>query len=235
MSWCELAFLHWPFPKNVLESGLPRGLELDTFEGEAWLGIVPFRMADVRARLLPPVPTLANFAELNVRTYVVAGGKPGVWFYSLDAESLLAVRAARRGFHLPYLDARMAVARDGGIVSYRSERTHPGAPEARFVARYRGTGRQARALRGSLEHWLTERYCLYAADEKGKLFRGEIHHRKWPLEEGEVELDQVDMTRLVGASLPDSHPLVHVSERIDVIAWWLEPLESEMAHGRESS
>jgi uncharacterized protein YqjF (DUF2071 family) len=227
MSWRDLAFLHWPVPKNLLESGLPRGLELDTFEGEAWLGIVPFRMADVRARLLPPVPTLANFAELNVRTYVVVGGKPGVWFYSLDADSFLAVRAARLGFHLPYLDARMAVARDGGVVSYRSERTHRGAPEARLVARYRGTGNRAGAVRGSLEHWLTERYCLYAADEKGKLFRGEIHHRKWPLEEGEVELERVDMTRLVGTSLPDSRPLVHVSERIDVIAWWLEPLESD--------
>ncbi len=225
MSWRDLAFLHWPLPKDVLSRDLPAGLELDTFQGEAWIGVVPFRMADVRARFLPPVPTLTNFAELNVRTYVVAGGKPGVWFFSLDAESFLGVRAARAGFHLPYFDAAMSVARSEGGVSYRSERIHRGVPEARLVARYRGLGEMARAEPGSLEYWLTERYCLYAADRRGRIFRGDIHHRKWPLESGEAELERIDMTRLLGASLPDSRPVMHVAERIDVIAWWPTSIE----------
>jgi uncharacterized protein YqjF (DUF2071 family) len=160
------------------------------------------------------------FAELNVRTYVAAEGKPGVWFFSLDAASRLAVRAARAFFHLPYFDARMSCRREGAVV-YRSERVHRGAPEAFFAASYRGTGGPAS---GELERWLTERYCLYAADGRGGLFRGEIHHPRWPLETAEAEVESMDMTRLLGFGLPDQKPLLHFAGRLDVVGWLLEPV-----------
>jgi len=222
MSWRDLAFLHWPVSPETLRSHLPLGLALDTFEGQAFVGVVPFWMSGVRPRFTPPLPGLATFAELNVRTYVVADDKPGVWFFSLDAASRIAVRGARALFHLPYFDARMSVRRetDSGI-RYRSERTHRGAPEAILEARYRGLG-PARAT--PLERWLTERYCLYAASRDGRLFRGEIHHRPWPLRDAEVELDRLDMTRLLGLELSGPPALVHFSERLDVVAWLLEPV-----------
>ena len=219
MSWWDLAFLHWPVAPDVLRARIPPGLELDTFEGEAFLGVVPFHMTGVRPRFAPPLPGVSSFVELNVRTYVVAGGKPGVWFFSLDATSRLAVRGARWSFHLPYFDARMSSTREEGFVRYRSERVHRGAPEARFAARYRGVG----SARGTdLERWLTERYCLYSSQE-GRLFRGDIHHRPWPLESAEVEMEILDMTRLLGIELPPAPPLVHFAERLDVVGWLLTP------------
>jgi uncharacterized protein YqjF (DUF2071 family) len=218
MSWRDLAFLHWPVSAAVLREKIPPQLTLDTFGNEAFLGVVPFHMTGVRPRFVPPLPGVSSFVELNVRTYVVSEGKPGVWFFSLDATSRLAVRSARRFFHLPYFDARMSSSRAEGGVDYRSERTHRGAPEARFAARYRGTG----SARGSdLERWLTERYCLYAANGDRALFRGDIHHPPWPLENGEVEIGTVDMTRLLDIDLPLKPPLVHFAERIDVVGWTL--------------
>ena len=219
MSWWDLAFLHWSLAPDVLRARIPPGLELDTFEGEAFLGVVPFHMTGVRPRFAPPLPGVSSFVELNVRTYVVAGGKPGVWFFSLDATSRLAVRGARWSFHLPYFDARMWSTREEGFVRYRSERVHRGAPEARFAARYRGIG----SARGTdLERWLTERYCLYSSKE-GRLFRGDIHHRPWPLESAEVEIETLDMTRLLGIELPPTPQLVHFAERLDVVGWLLKP------------
>jgi uncharacterized protein YqjF (DUF2071 family) len=225
MSWRDLAFLHWPVSADALRERIPSGLTLDTFDNQAFLGVVPFHMAGVRPRFFPPLPGVSSFVELNVRTYVVAEGRPGVWFFSLDATSRIAVRGARRFFYLPYFDARMSSVRREGFVHYRSERTHRGAPEARFAARYRGTGR----ARGSeLERWLTERYCLYAA-KGGRLFRGDIHHPPWPLENGEVEIETLDMTRLLDIDLPRTPALVHFAERIDVVGWPLEESSSRLS------
>ena len=221
MSWHDLAFLHWPVRAQTLREKIPPGLTLDTFENEAFLGIVPFHMTGVRPRGVPPLPGVSSFVELNVRTYVVAEGKPGVWFFSLDATSRLAVRGARWLFHLPYFDARMSSSRRDGFVHYRSERIHRGVPEARFAARYRGTGS---ASGSELERWLTERYCLYAANEGGRLFRGDIHHPPWPLQIGEVEIETLEMTRLLEIDFPRQPPLVHFAERLDVVGWSLRPL-----------
>jgi hypothetical protein len=219
MRWHDLLFAHWPVPAAELRPQVPRGLELDTFDGEAWLGVVPFTMSGVRPPFTPPLPGVSRFAEMNVRTYVTAGGKPGVWFFSLDAASRIAVRAARTFFHLPYFDARMAVASRDGFVHYRSERTHRGAPEARFAARYRGAGA---SVRNDLASFLTERYCLYAARSDGRLYRGEIDHPPWPLQLAEAEIETLDMTRLLGMDLPDTRPLLHFASRLDVVAWLLE-------------
>lgn len=219
MRWRDLAFLHWPVDSARLAGLLPAGLELDTFEGQAYVGVVPFEMDRTRFHWLPPIPTTVRFLELNVRTYVLAEGKPGVWFFSLDAASWLAVRGARAGFHLPYFDARMSLKRDLDRVDYSSERTHTGAPSARFVGRYRVTGPARASLPGSLEHFLTERYCLYSLGSRG-LLRGEIHHAAWPLRQAEVDLEVCDMTRLLGLELEGPPPLVHAVDTLDVLGWW---------------
>lgn len=219
MTWNALAFLHWPVPAAPLAARLPPGLRLDTFRGEAYLGVVPFEMAGTRFRFAPPLPTATRFPELNVRTYVTHGDRPGVWFFSLDATSKLAVRGARQTFHLPYMDARMRLEREGEWWRYESERTHRGAPPAHFAGRYRPAGSPSPARAGTLEHFLTERYCLYASGRRG-LVRGEIHHAPWPLRPGEAELEACDMTRLVGVELAGPPPLVHYAASLDVAAWW---------------
>lgn len=220
MTWRDLLFMHWPVPAGELRPLIPPALGLDTFDGSAWLGVVPFRMTDVRPRFFPAVPWLSAFPELNVRTYVTAGERPGVWFFSLDAHNPVAVRLARATFHLPYFDARMSCRAEGGEeVRYRSVRTHRGAAPAEFAARYRPVGEEIQSRPGTLEHFLTERYCLYAADGKGMVRRGEIHHRLWPLRPAEVEVETLGMTGQIGVVLPDTPPLLHFSERLDVLAW----------------
>src|SRR5688572_7946289 len=203
MRWHELLFLHYPVPPAALRPLIPPSLELDTFDGSAWLGIVPFRMTGIRPRLGPCLPWLSAFPELNVRTYVTAHGKPGVWFFSLDASNPLAVRAARRCFSLPYFDARIRCRREGDVIHYHSVRTHRGAPPARFAARYRPTGPARGAAPGTLEYFLTERYCLYAAPARNgccgpQTYRGDVAHAPWPLQPAEVELEEVAMTGQLG-------------------------------------
>ncbi len=222
MRWHDLLFMHWPVPEDWLRPLIPPALHLDTFDGSAWLGVVPFRMEDVRPRFLPTIPRLSNFSELNLRTYVTHRGKPGVWFFSLDAHNPIAVRLARSTFGLPYFDADMSceTAR-GGEVRYRSVRTHKGAPPARFVGRYRATGERFDSRPGTLENFLTERYCLYSAGVggNGRVRRGDIHHRMWPLQSAEVEVEELEMTARIGVSLPDTKPVLHYASRLDIVAW----------------
>ncbi len=226
MSWHDLLFMHWPVPADQLRPLVPSALNLDTFDGDAWLGVVPFRMSGVRPRLMPAVPGLSGFPELNLRTYVSAGGKPGIWFFSLDAHNPVAVRLARATFKLPYFDARMSSRKEGEEIHYRSTRTHRGAPPAEFVGRYRPAGGPFESRPGSLENFLTERYCLYAADGRGNVRRGDIHHQLWPLRPAEAEVETLRMTGQIGVALPDTPPLLHFSERLDVLAWPPRRLES---------
>ncbi len=217
-SWSDLLFAHWPVHAEVLRPLLPAGLELDTRDGVAWLGVVPFRMHGVRLRGLPPVPTTHAFPELNVRTYVTHRGRPGVWFLSLDAASRVAVRAARAWFRLPYYDARMRCDADGDAIRYASLRTHRGAAPAELRARYAPTGAPWLARAGTLEHWLTERYCLYAAGPRG-LLRGEILHVPWRLQNAEAEIELNTMARAAGIALPRIAPHLLFVRRIDVVCW----------------
>src|SRR5918998_2146298 len=219
MSWRDLLFMHWPVRADSLRPLLPSALSLDTFDGSAWLGVVPFRMTGVRPRFVPAVPPLSNFPELNLRTYVTAGGKPGIWFFSLDAHNPLAVRLARATFHLPYFDAEMSCDATDGEVAYRSVRTHRDAPPAEFEARYRPVGEPFESGRGTIENFLTERYCLYSADKRGVVRRGEVHHQMWPLQPAEVEVRTLAMTRQIGLELPETDPILHFSRRLDVLAW----------------
>jgi uncharacterized protein YqjF (DUF2071 family) len=219
MSWHDLVFMHWPVDEGALRPLIPPALSLGTFNGSAWLSVTPFRMSGVRPRFLPSVPLLSNFAELNVRTYVTFEGKPGIWFFSLDAGNPLAVLLARATFHLPYYDAEMSCSVVDREVRYRSVRTHRGAKEAQFVGRYRPVGEPFNSRPGTLEHFLTERYCLYSADKKGGVYRGDIHHHPWPLQRAKIEIGSLVMTEQIGVVLPETEPLLHFSERLDVLAW----------------
>jgi uncharacterized protein len=160
-----------------------------------------------------------DFPELNVRTYVVADGKPGVWFFSLEAENFFAVAIARAWFHLPYFRARMSCEEHDGSIHYKSARTHGAGPEAILEGRHRAFGKTFESKPGSLEHFLTERYCLYTADGEGRIIRGEIHHPPWTLQSAETEFTRNTMSEAAGISLPGQNPLLHFARRQDVVVW----------------
>ncbi len=221
MNWHDLLFMHWPVCVDSLRPLIPSALAIDTFDNQAWLGVVPFRMTGVRPRYTPTLPLLSAFPELNVRTYVTANEKPGVWFFSLDAANPIAVRVARRAFHLPYFDAAMTVVNRNNEINYESLRTHKGAARASFRGCYKPGSDVFLSARGSLEYWLTERYCLYAANRRGRIFRGDIHHGRWPLQHAEAEIETNTMTEQLGFSLPRTKPLLHFAKRLDVVAWLL--------------
>lgn len=225
-TWRNLLFAHWPVPAALLRPLIPETLAIDTYDGAAWVGVVPFRMTAVRLRGTPYTPFADTFPELNVRTYVLPRGadsegtsKSGVWFFCLDAGSRLAVEAARRFFHLPYFKADMRVVEDGDTIHYTSHRTHRGAPPATLVASYHPIAPVTLSEPGSLAHWLTERYCLYAADRRGHLYRGDIHHDRWPLQAAEAEIATNTMAAAHGITLPDTPPLLHFARRIDMRCW----------------
>jgi uncharacterized protein len=219
-TWRDLLFAHWPLPEHALRPLIPAGLTLETFDGQAWVGITAFVLTGLRPRAVPGIPGVSRFPEINVRTYVTAGGKPGVFFFSLDAGSALAVTGARALYSLPYFRARFTVrAGAQGSIAYSSRRTHRGASRAEFSAEYRPTGDVALAGEGTLARWLTERYCLYAIDRRGGLHRAEIHHPPWPLQPAHAEIRRNTMTEGLGVELPDVPPLLHFSRRLDVHVW----------------
>lgn len=221
MTWRDLCFLHWPLDPDLIARTLPAGVEVDTRAGRAWLGAVPFRMTGVSPRLLPDVPGVSAFPELNLRTYVTVDGVPGVWFYSLDAAQPLAVRLARRLFHLPYFDARMWVDRREGVTRYASLRTHRGERPARFAAAYRPVGPALNPAPQSLDAWLTDRLVLYSADGRGRVFRGRVAHVAWPLRRAVAVVGENTLTDGLGVSLLGEPHLLH-AEHLEVRAWPLE-------------
>ncbi len=218
-TWHDLLFAHWPLAPEVLRPLVPASLPLDTFDGRAWIAVVPFRMTDVAPCGVPALPGLSAFPELNVRTYVTREGRPGVVFFSLDAASRLAVEAARLTYRLPYYHSVMSVAADGEGVRYSSRRLDRRAPPAELRARYAPVGPVFRARPGSIEHFLTERYCLYAPASGGRLYRAEIHHPPWPLQPAEASIEQNTMAAAQGVRLPADPPLLHFARRLDVFVW----------------
>lgn len=215
--WRKLLFAHWPVPAEMVRPLLPAGLALDTWDGQAWLGVVPFQMEQVHFRGLPGIPTATRFDELNVRTYVTADDKPGVFFFSLDAGSLLAVLGARALFALPYYHARFAIAAEGDTIDYRCERLGSGKPRAVFEANYQPMGPVRLAPPGSLEDWLTARYCLYTT-RGARLMRGEIHHAPWPLQPATADIVRNTIAEPAGIRL-SAPPLLYYSERLEVVVW----------------
>jgi len=223
-TWHDLLFAHWPVPVKVIRALVPSALTLDLYKGTAYLAVTPFWMSGVRPRLVPAAPWVSTFPELNVRTYVtLAGNRPGVFFFSLDAGNPMAVEIARRTFHLPYYRARMTARwvgdGDARAVSYESHRTDARAPAAELVGSYAPTGPVFTSEPGSLEHFLTERYCLYAADSSERLYRADIHHVPWPLQPARAHFDVNTMTASLGITLPDVPPLLHFARELDVRVW----------------
>lgn len=221
-SWRNLLFLHWPVPTSVLRPLVPAPLELDLHEGEAWVGITPFGLHDFRPRALPALPTISSFPELNLRTYVRARGKPGIHFFSLDAGSALAVAGARTFFRLPYHRADMGIEEREGEVRFRSRRMDD---EARFTARYSPTDHASEPQPGTLEHFLTERYAFFVVLRSGQILQTEIHHRPWPLQPAEAEVQENTLPETHGLPAPGASPLLHFSRQQDTLLWMPTELE----------
>jgi uncharacterized protein YqjF (DUF2071 family) len=220
-TWHDLLFAHWPLPAAAIRPIVPAQLELDTFDGSSWVAVAPFHMSRVRARGTPPIPGLSRFPELNVRTYVTRAGKSGVYFFSLDAANLPAVWAARHFFHLPYFFAAMTSKDVQGTIHYDSHRRGPAAD---FGGQYRPTTDVRFRKKGSIEHWLTERYCLYTT-HRGQVYRGEIHHQPWPLQDAEAEIKTNTVATAAGISIPATAPLLHFAKRLEVLIWPLRRAE----------
>ncbi|MBB5345561.1 YqjF family protein [Tunturibacter empetritectus] len=231
--WNDLLFAHWPIAVEAMARLLPAGLEVDRFDGRAWVGVVPFWMDQVRTRAVGErcvtVPSAGKFCELNLRTYARSQvtGLRGVYFFSLDAASAMAVMGARTLFHLPYFlaDMRRKTAQDGTI-EYRSRRLLTGR-SVRFEASYRGLGEVARpSAGGTLEHFLTERYCLFTP-HGGRVLVGHIHHLPWPLERAEAEIRVNELPAAHGIALPNHAPVLHFARELNVYIWSLREDRSE--------
>jgi uncharacterized protein YqjF (DUF2071 family) len=217
--WHDLLFAHWRCPLTDLRPLIPEPLEIESFDGTPWISVIPFYMSGVRMRGAPPVPTAHAFEELNVRTYVTLNGRPGIWFFSLDAASLLAVVGARVGAYLPYFRASMTMTRQDGVIRYVSDRWSIAGPPASFAAEYRGVGPESNPAPRTLEHFLTERYSMYSSDGK-RLWRGDIYHPRWSLQDAEARIDRNSMIAAAGIGAPEGAPLLHFAKFQDVRFWW---------------
>ncbi len=203
--WAGLLFLHWPVDPAIIAGRLPPGLHVDTFEGNAWLGVVPFFMDRVRPVGMPPVPWLSWFMELNVRSYVHdADGNPGVWFFSLECNQPLAVEIARRLFHLPYQHAAMRSEKRGDHIQYRSRRRSDGSLDADFE--YQTPASTRPADQGSLEWFLVERYLLFSANPAGELFSGRVRHQPYQIAPARCTRWSAEPLRLDGFPAPTGPP-----------------------------
>jgi uncharacterized protein len=214
-TWNDLLFAHWPIDPELLRTHVPNELPLDIFDGRCWIAVAPFHMTGIRARGLPPVPGLSSIPELNVRTYVTLNGKPGVYFFSLDTPSAIAVWAARTFYRLPYFHATMTLNRSGDIIHYSSARR---TTKAEFQASYGPIAPVQLRAKGTLEYWLTERYCLYTV-ANGAVYRAEIHHYPWPLQNAAAQIAANTMTTAAGIALPQFPPLLHFSRTLEVLIW----------------
>lgn len=215
-TWQNLLFLHWPIDPALLRPLIPGALEIDTFDGQAWIGVTPFAMSDVRLVSLPAIPGLDALLELNVRTYVHHHGKPGVWFFSLDASKLIPVMAARVLFLLPYFKASMDFSANGNEFRFTSERT-AGTP-AKFEARWQTGIRLRDPDVESLTFFLVERYALFAGNNQN-LSMARIYHHPWILDEALVLSHQSSMVSAISLPEPHAQPLAHFSRSLSVEIW----------------
>jgi hypothetical protein len=225
-NWGRLLFMHWAIDAELLRPLLPSQLSIDTFDGKAWIGVVPFTMWGIRASFLPAIPGTSAFHELNVRTYVHLNGVPGVWFFSLDAVNSLAVWGARTFYHLPYFKAEMSLAQEGKTINYSSKRIDQRGSPAEFQASWAIGEPLPQSTPESLEFFLTERYCLYSS-HRDQLFRSRIFHRPWPLRSAELVSARAGgyestMIQALGISAPQAEPLLHYAESIAVDIWPLK-------------
>lgn len=223
-NWGKLLFMHWRIDAQLLRPLIPAPLEIDTFDGSAWIGVVPFTMWGIRASFLPAIPGTSAFHELNVRTYVYHRGVPSVLFLSLDAANRLAVWGARTFYHLPYFNAQMSLSQTGNTISYSSVRTDRRGAPAELQATWNTGEALPPTVPGSLEFFLTERYAL-DCEHNGKLYRARIHHQPWPLRQAELISLTSTMVESHGLHNPSSDPLLHYCEELSVEIWPLKKIE----------
>jgi uncharacterized protein YqjF (DUF2071 family) len=218
-AWHDVLFAHWPVHPRALHKRIPPELQLDTRDNLAWIGVVAFEISGARLRAVPLVPGVSRFLQVNVRTYVRSGGRPGVYFFSLDASSLAAVRAARWALRLPYVHAAMSFERQDGRLHLRSRR-ESAAVHAQIDVDYGPAGPAAETEPGTLDHFLVERYCLFARDQRRQLHNLEIHHPPWRLQVATAELHHNTLVESLDLTTPMRTPLLHYAARQDMLAWW---------------
>jgi hypothetical protein len=221
-SWNDLLFAHWPVAQDRLRELVPRYLELDTYESQAWVSVTPFRLTDMSPRGLPALPWISSFNEINVRTYVTYEGVPGIYFFSLDADSVIAVKGARAVFHLPYFLAEMTSGVSQSRLAFASRRSSEDLAE--FQAEFGPVGPPFAPAPGTLDHWLTERYCLYTHSSRSHVYRVSIDHEPWQLHEAEADITTNTMAERAAIRLPSIAPLLHFAHRQDVVTWAPEQL-----------
>ena len=249
-NWGKLLFMHWPVDAELLRPLIPAPLEIDKFDGRAWIGVVPFTMWGIRASFLPRIPGTSAFHELNVRTYVHYDGFPGVWFFSLDAANSLAVWGARTFYHLPYFNAEMSLSQEGDVIKYSSARTDDqtfarffaneasgfwadfnsarSLPQAKLNLSWKVGEALPESTPGSIEFFLTERYSLYAY-HRGEVYRSRIHHDPWPLRSAVTDSCDSTMIQSLGIDQPTGEPLLHYAEAIAVDIWSLKRVSAARA------
>ena len=234
LRWNDLLFAHWPIPAAQVAAQLPEGIDVDTFQGSAWLGVVPFWLERIKMRGVPAIPGVRRFPDLNVRTYVRDRytGSPGIYCFSIDASNLFAVLFARVYFDLPYYWAEMRMEqRTEREFAFYSRRRFSGRPVV-FKASYRGLGpspRTAEPRAGSFEYFMTERSALFGVNRQGQAMRSNLHYIPWPLEEAEAEIERNDLGVATGFSLPNAAPVLHYSRRLAVYVWPRERVRTALA------
>lgn len=218
--WNDLLFAHWPVRESDILPYIPEGLDLQKWGGSPWISVSPFLMDPLRVRGMPPLPFVHRFLEMNIRTYVECGGKPGIFFFDLDASSRLAVTGARTIAHLPYRYAEMSYHKEGEAIRYTSKRKLNDGLEAEFQGLYKPANQMIfHAKPGTLLHWLTERYCLYAVSSGKQLYTGDIHHLPWPLQEAELEIGINTFTSALGLIHDPVPSLFTYTKRLEVLLW----------------
>lgn len=224
-TWSELLFLHWQYDAEEIQSTLPKGLHVDTHQGNAYLGVVPFLMQKIRPTGLPPVPKLSWFHELNLRTYVHDDkGRPGVWFYSLDCDQPIAVELARKLFHLPYQHAQMSFQRDDELRTFSSKRRGSDVNQNFHYQPKHSEQAYQKAQEGSLDFFLVERYLLYSSDRRGQLYSGRVHHEPYQIQEAKVSEHSAELLNLEGFSAPLVRPCSEIiAKPVDVNVYPLMP------------
>lgn len=228
--WSTLLFMHWRVPEELLRPLIPNDLHIDMHDGAAWIGVTPFTIPEIRLAGLPALPVIGSTHEINVRTYVHHQGVPGVWFLSLDASNPLAVAGARVSFALPYFQALIKLEHRGEETRFKSVRAHPGAPRAVFEAQWRRGETLPESQPGSLDFFLTERYCLYAS-RGSRILRSRIHHATWPLCRATLTSCSSTMVESHGLPSPDGDPIVHAQAApIDVGIWRISAVPSRPDH-----